>query len=291
MSAGGVIPDNWRRWLTLNRERGCDLSELTQRALAEGFPADAIRAVLVGDQAPEAVASRPAPDVTSPPISDAASAFFWRAMAAAPLTRRDHKPRAWRLDTDLAQLYELPDLLTEHDCLHLIGLIDQAARPSTVTQGPPDYRTSSTCDLACHSDPLLGALEARLAALIGVEPDRSEPMQGQRYEPGQYFRPHTDWFAPNTDEYRDHARQGGQRTWTVMVYLNGGCKGGATAFPRLGRRFQPLPGFALAWNNLDPEGRPNHHTLHEAEPVREGRKYVITKWFRERRPRHALSRR
>ena len=37
---------------------------------------------------------------------------------------------------------------------------------------------------------------------------------------GEYFREHTDWFTPVTEEYRHHTAPGGQRTWTVMIYLN-----------------------------------------------------------------------
>lgn len=65
-----------------------------------------------------------------------------------------------------------------------------------------------------------------------------------------------------------------------MVYLNTVPEGGETLFNRIGRRFSPAPGLALCWNNLGPDGTPNPHTMHEALPVRAGRKYVITKWFR-----------
>ena len=42
----------------------------------------------------------------------------------------------------------------------------------------------------------------------------------------------------------------------------------------------PVPGMALAWNNLQADGTPNPFTLHEALPVEVGHKWVITKWFR-----------
>ena len=70
-----------------------------------------------------------------------------------------------------------------------------------------------------------------------------------------------------TEEYATHTASGGQRTWTVMVYLNAVERGGETLFRRLGRSFTPVPGMALAWNNLHADGTPNHFTLHEALPV------------------------
>ena len=127
---------------------------------------------------------------------------------------------------------------------------------------------------------LAASLDQRFAALFGVDPRLSEPIQGQRYDPGEYFKEHTDWFAPGTQEYATHTDRGGQRTWTVMVYLNAVERGGDTLFRRLGRSFTPVPGMALAWNNLQADGTPNPFTLHEALPVAAGHKWVITKWFR-----------
>jgi len=177
-------------------------------------------------------------------------------------------------------VYEIPDLLSAQECEELIDLIDSSLQPSTVTIGPDDYRTSRTCHLRDLDAPLIAVLEARLAALIGVDPTCSEPLQGQRYDSGQYFRAHTDWFEPGSQEFIEHTALGGQRTWTVMVYLNPVAAGGQTRFLHLGRTFTPVRGMGLAWNNLHADGSPNPATLHESLPVEEGLKYVITKWFR-----------
>jgi prolyl 4-hydroxylase len=37
---------------------------------------------------------------------------------------------------------------------------------------------------------------------------------------------------------------------------------------------------ALLWNNLNADGSPNPHTMHCGEPVTQGHKIIITKWFR-----------
>ena len=260
------LTDDWRDWLRLNRDRGCDRAVLFRRAVDEGFDPMAI-ALELG--VPEFVQ----------PLAPA-GVGFWQAMAQAPLTNPAHRPRAWRLDTDRAQIYDIPDLLSPDECVAVIAAIDAALVPSTVTHGPSDYRTSRTCHLATADAALARELDIRFAALIGVDPALAEPLQGQRYDPGQYFKAHTDWFAPGTAEFEEHTRVGGQRTWTLMVYLNAVEAGGETVFERIGRRFTPMPGLALAWNNLLADGSPNHATLHEAMPVDRGRKYVITKWFR-----------
>lgn len=251
-----LSPD-WRDWLRLNRERGCDRLALFRLAEQEGFDPEVIGLEL-------GLAS-PAAAWSSPPLLDPA-----------------HQPRGWRLDTDLAQIVEIPALLSRAECQQLITAIDHALVPSTVTRGPSDYRTSQTCHLADVAPELTGSLDARLAGLVGVDPAFAEPLQGQRYGPGQYFKAHTDWFTPGSEEYEEHTRLCGQRTWTLMVYLNAVELGGETLFARICRAFTPVPGLALGWNNLDAEGRPNHATLHEALPVQRGKKYVVTKWFRQR---------
>lgn len=262
-TAPAELPPAWRDWLLTNLSRGCDPEALVTRALAEGLDAEAVSRLLQDAQR-----------------GDAAPGVSFRHLHEAPLTRAEHQPRAWRLDTPLAQVYEIPDLLSAQECDALIDLIDSSLQPSTVTIGPGDYRTSRTCHLRDLDAPLIGVLEARLAALIGVDPPCSEPLQGQRYDRGQYFRAHTDWFDPGSQEFIEHTALGGQRTWTVMVYLNPVAAGGQTRFMHLGRTFTPVRGMGLAWNNLHADGSPNPATLHESLPVEEGLKYVITKWFR-----------
>ncbi|MEB3354623.1 MAG: 2OG-Fe(II) oxygenase [Cyanobacteriota bacterium] len=279
------VSADWREWLLLNRDRGCAYEGMIERSEKRGFSRLATEAVL-GLSPEEAADLRlplPPSTVSVRPVIPSApdsSAPNWLRWFEAPLTRPDHKPRAWRLDTSLAQVYELPAFLTPEECEELRGAIDQKLIPSTVTRGDKSYRTSRTCHLRGADADLAKRLDQRLVELFGVEPGYSEPLQGQRYDAGQYFKEHTDCFAPGTEEYAKHTNPGGQRTWTVMIYLNTVPGGGQTCFRRLGRCFTPVQGLALAWNNLMADGTPNPFTLHEAMPVEEGSKWVITKWFR-----------
>jgi prolyl 4-hydroxylase len=108
----------------------------------------------------------------------------------------------------------------------------------------------------------------------------SEGIQAQRYDVGQQFKPHWDYFEPGTKEYLRFAGTRGNRTWTFMVYLNEGMEGGGTRFTELGHTFQPKTGLAVLWNNLKSDGTPNTFTKHSGEPVLSGHKIIITKWFR-----------
>jgi ribosomal protein L16 Arg81 hydroxylase len=188
------------------------------------------------------------------------------------------------IDNDKAQLCVIENFLSDYECDELIKLINTELFPSKVSY--PDenigQRTSSTCDLGFLDNQVVRQLEEKIANCLGLSLKFSEIIQGQKYEVGQEFKPHTDFFDPNGEEYRLYASERGNRTWTFMIYLNDTTAGGETDFPQLGKRFAPQKGTAVAWNNLDKEGKPNHNTLHCGMPVIEGEKFIVTKWFCER---------
>ena len=188
-----------------------------------------------------------------------------------------------RVPTHELELFILRDFLDQATCAALIERIDAKRRPSEIADdvGIPNFRTSETCDLDWR-DPVVGDVDRKIAALLGLGLAASEPLQGQRYAPGQEFKPHTDTFEPGGFDFYLHTADSGQRTWTAMIYLNEPDEGGATRFRTIRKTIQPETGKLLAWNNLLPDGRPNPATLHQGMKVRGGTKYVLTKWFRER---------
>lgn len=187
-------------------------------------------------------------------------------------------PHAEKLSTELADFYVLDNFLNPGECGHLIEIIKKDLRPSTITDELEGYRTSQTCDLP-PEQPLVEDMDRRICSLLGVHPSYGETMQGQAYELGEEFKAHTDYFEGETRDEHTHAR--GQRTFTFMIYLNEVESGGETEFVHLNQIVTPKQGMAVIWNNLTPDGNENPYTLHQAHPVRSGKKYIITKWFRE----------
>jgi prolyl 4-hydroxylase len=199
-----------------------------------------------------------------------------------PAQRLARTPGAQRIPSRELELFVVRDFLDEETCAALIERIDAQRRPSTIADdsGIANFRTSETCDLDPKDD-LVATVDAKFADLLGLSLANSEPLQGQRYAPGQEFKPHTDTFNPGGYDFYVHTADQGQRTWTAMVYLNEPEDGGATRFKKIGKTIQPERGKLLTWNNLLPDGQPNPATLHQGMKVRRGTKYVLTKWFRE----------
>lgn len=179
-------------------------------------------------------------------------------------------------------LFIIRNFLSADRCAEFCAMIDIKRRPSTIAddRGEANFRTSETCDLDGDL-PIVCDLRIRLSDLIGIDPAHAEAMQGQRYAPGQEFKPHTDTFNPGGADYYVHCADQGQRTWTAMLYLNEPEAGGATRFKAINKTVQPETGKLLLWNNLSPDGSPNPATLHQGMKVRKGTKYVVTQWYRE----------
>jgi prolyl 4-hydroxylase len=193
------------------------------------------------------------------------------------------QPGVRRVPNPKVELFTVPAFLPGELCDDLMELIDANRRPSTIADpnGDSYFRTSETCDLE-PNEPAVRDVEARLFSLTGIDPAYGEPIQGQRYEVGQEFKAHTDYFEPNGQDFVKYCSVAGQRTWTFMAYLNDVDAGGATRFKVIDKMFQPRRGMLVGWNNHRADGSLNPATLHHAMRVRKGLKYVITKWYREK---------
>lgn len=196
-------------------------------------------------------------------------------------SRLEAAPSARRLSDNRAEIFAIDSFLDARCCAHLMELIDADATPSCLVDDSDQShsRTSMSSDID-PDDPIVRHVESRLCALTGLSEQRSEAVQGQRYERGQFFQEHCDWFDTRADYWLRERHCGGQRSWTAMIYLNCVQEGGTTDFTRLPLRITPWTGGLLLWNNALPDGRPNPYTLHAARPVIRGTKYIITKWFR-----------
>lgn len=205
------------------------------------------------------------------------------ALGEVVRARLASNPAVYLIDDQRIELFAVGEFLSANDCARLCDMIDAVARPSSLHEldYASGFRTSFSGDLDPH-DPLVAGISARIEALLGVEAAIGEPVQGQRYLPGQQFKPHNDWFYTSEGYWPQEQARGGQRSWTAMAYLNAVDAGGATAFTLLGLEIEPKPGVLLIWNNALPDGRPNEATLHAGLPVEADAKYIITKWYRTR---------
>ena len=102
-----------------------------------------------------------------------------------------------RVPSPNLELFIVKRFLDPDLCRRLIERIDANRRPSTIADdmGYANFRTSETCDLD-GADPVVARVDEAICGLLGLPAELGEPIQGQRYAPGQEFKPHTDTFEP-----------------------------------------------------------------------------------------------
>jgi prolyl 4-hydroxylase len=160
------------------------------------------------------------------------------------------------------------DVLSHDECQAIIQRIDGSGptvAPITTSTGfelRPDLRNNTR---VMFDDGLLASqLFDRLSAAIPPTIARmravgaNERFRCYRYESGQRFAPHYDGAFRRSDEEVS--------LLTLIVYLNEGFRGGATAFLDHGVDIVPRTGMALLFQ---------HRLLHEGCAVTSGVKYAL----------------
>ena len=200
--------------------------------------------------------------------------------------------------------YLFRNFLTPEECDHLVALANEKLAPSTVVgqSGPvaSGIRTSAGMFLDKGQTPMLRGIEERIAAAVGLPEPNGEGMQILRYERGQKYDPHYDYFH---DAANSSPKRGGQRMATMLIYLRDTEKGGETIFPKgtkpadfddpdagafewsecaskTGVPVRSVRGDAVLFWSLTEEYSLDAGSLHGACPVVAGEKWTAVKWIR-----------
>ena len=124
-------------------------------------------------------------------------------------------------------------------------------------------------------------IELKIIGATGEELICSEPMSILCYSPGEYYRPHFDFFNPKLTVAEEFMKDGGQRTASAVTYLTVPTAGGGTSFPNLELTVPPAEGGTLWFRNCFEDGQVDERSMHAGDTVEAGEKWVVTKWFRE----------
>ncbi|HEX6376708.1 MAG TPA: 2OG-Fe(II) oxygenase [Allosphingosinicella sp.] len=172
-----------------------------------------------------------------------------------------------------------PGLFSAAECAWLAAAAAPMLAPAVVVdpasgrQAPDRVRV---CDSAGFpwplENPVLHALNRRLAAASGTAFEQGEPLQVLRYRPGGQYKPHFDAIPGFAN----------QRSMTFLVWLNEDYEGGETHFPTPGLTLKGATGDALLFRNTGADGRRDAAAEHAGLPVTRGEKLIASRWIRER---------
>jgi prolyl 4-hydroxylase len=177
--------------------------------------------------------------------------------------------------------------LSSAECDYIVKLASGDVSRSGVTgEGGEvlytDYRTSYGAFITKHmKDPVVQTLANRIEEWTQIPKEHGEDFYLLRYQIGQEYKPHTDWFAGD-EEGLKFLGTAGNRLATVIVYLSDVEEGGETHFPRVNLKVRPSKGDALLFWNRTPDFVLDPLALHSSLPVVRGTKWSITRWIRER---------
>jgi len=203
-------------------------------------------------------------------------------------------------------IFELSDFLTLEECEHIRKTAEPNLQPSPVSIMDHDigkehtyWRTSHNCFLSSKKDNVLKAIDQRVMEVTKAPIDNQEDAQVLRYQNGQRYSAHHDFFDPQYYKSRENAGvftliDGGRknRFITVFWYLSDVEEGGETIFPRSGGAEQPSnfndctkglkvtpkEGKAIMFYSMSPDGQFDDYSLHGACPVIKGTKWAANKW-------------
>lgn len=173
----------------------------------------------------------------------------------------------------------LAGFMTAAECRYLIDLALPWLQPAVVVHPhtgqlivDPVRRAQSAAFAFTAEDPVLHALNRRIAAATGTRYEQGEPLQVLSYGPGDEYKLHSDALVDDPN----------QRAQTLLVALSDDYDGGETDFPRVAVRLRGQVGDALRFDNVTADGRPDERAWHAGLPVSRGRKLILSKWIRAR---------
>jgi len=174
-------------------------------------------------------------------------------------------------------------LLTEDECDHIVKKSKPLFARSPVRGSVTRVRTSTTAMLGgSRDDDIVRKVRARIARFSGYPVDHIEPLQVVRYEQGQKYEGHHDFFDVCDLEDKTY---NGRRQVTFLIYLvdmPDGEDGGGTRFPDLKLEVAPEKGSAIVFNDCFDNGAEDGRSLHAGQPPKNPGtiKMAINGWIR-----------
>lgn len=185
------------------------------------------------------------------------------------------------------RLFRFEGLLSPEECTHLVAIARPFLRPAMVLDRKTGDRVHDKARRSHNArlinplrDVVVCNIEQRLAGLSLLPVENGEPITILRYEPGDEYLPHADYYDPKHPGSAPGLAQGGQRVATFLAYLNEVAGGGDTAFPRAGLSAAPRAGTGILFFNCTPDGQPDPLTQHAGLPVTAGEKWLLSRWIR-----------
>ncbi|NNE39659.1 MAG: hypothetical protein HKN14_01935 [Marinicaulis sp.] len=174
----------------------------------------------------------------------------------------------------------VPPELCEYVIAHTARLLAPAkiVDPVTGQSRPDSIRHSYTATIGLVDvDTIIARINRCVAEIVGRPADHGEFLSILHYQPGQEYKRHYDWLPDGDDVARN-----GQRAATALLCLNDDYEGGETHFVTPDLNVRGSTGDLIVFENVTSDGAIDRETQHAGLPVKNGAKWMASRWFRER---------
>lgn len=130
------------------------------------------------------------------------------------------------------------------------------------------------------TEPFSVSLQRMISKALGLAVHHAEPLIVYRYRPGEEYKWHCDFIVDANASTHQELTMFGQRSDTVIFYLNDECSGGATCFKKWQFSVEPKAHSFVHFRNLTADGQLNQDSVHCGAPVESGEKWICTTWYR-----------
>jgi prolyl 4-hydroxylase len=274
----------WQNWINENTARGCTYEAMLADMVKAGIANDVAVFNLDNRSNATSVADQGVSNQQGGSYEQEASYLFQHDNT---IVTQDGQHIQVAMRVSAPDVVLLDNFMTHDECDAFCELSKSTLTKSTVVDDATgahvghEHRTSMGTYFTLGQNDLVKKIEARIAEITGTHVPNGEGIQILNYAGGGEYRPHFDYFPDNTGG-RVHTAKGGQRTITVIMYLNDVKAGGATVLPDIKLSVYPKKGSALYFSYFNSKGQVDPSTLHGGSPVIDGEKWIATKWIRER---------
>lgn len=221
--------------------------------------------------------SPPAPGVLIPEANEISSVH------TGTIPAPDFEVVSWE-----PRAFSIRNFASSFECAEIANTASLHVMPSFVLNQDGNYatdviRTSKEVRLRPGIRHIvINAVERREALWSQLPLENGEYPLVLRYEKGQFFGEHFDYFIPEMFAMGEGPLEfGGQRITTHLLYLNDEFTGGETRFDAVDLAVRPERGMSVIFHDIKPNHNIDPLTRHTGVAVETGVKWMMARWVRE----------
>lgn len=183
------------------------------------------------------------------------------------------------------KIKEIENVLTKQECEILIEHSKNQLKKLTTVGSNNNYRVGDGTwifsPVICENVDINLKIKKLVFEQTSLPIENQEAIHVVNYKIGGEYKEHHDFFHATSEDFNNHVSRGGQRSYSLLFYLNDDFDGGETKFVKDNLIIKPKQGKLLMWTNLNEDGSLDYDSKHAGLPVLSGEKWIAIVWVRQ----------